>query len=993
MLLCAEIMRFTPLVLALAALAAPSFACSEGISTADDDVTVAPSPFWKNTLSFPNEPFAASGGSDEPRWVKFSIFVSDGIDDSTKVYFQDSNKFSFHFDFAKELLPGFAGMTPAQFSQATLKKQGQKLITGAVLMPPRLDTFEYGVQLIREDAYTREEVKALHDIVVSRINVEPGRTAKPFYMPTFEQNPTAQRERAFFETNGVAISSPERWLSGDACYSAGWAFGRARFIPGAEIKQAHLDGRLKTDDILVTDGIPAEVPYVAGIVSLAPSTPSSHVAILSKTWGIPFVFPIAEAMRTRLRGLAEKEIALRTIARTDDFGGTTCSLDIVEPASPIDAPTRAAIAALRRPPPVDLPVRSRLGALTKPTAALRPRDAKHFGGKASNFGTLRRAVPNNSPNALGVSFDLWEAFIAQRLATGKTLAEEIDARLSGLAFPPDVRVLEPRLEEIRNLVTEVAALPAVERGKLFAELQAFGFDPKVKLRFRSSTNVEDGAVLSGAGLYDSFSGCLADDLDGDAAGPSACDPAEPKEKGAERAIKKVFASFFNTNAVIERLKYGIKESDVGMALAVHPSFPDEREAANGVITAQLNSFSTTIEIVSQLGAESVTNPSGGALPESVTARIFFGGDPFLSFRQGSTRVQLGGKVMKWEDDYLALARLVDKASAAFKAEHGAPQEISIDIEFKKDTSGALILKQIRQIPERSRTPSVVPVLLDEASTLCTFQGEFGSVLANHRLKVRGGLAMRNTALSDAAVASPIVRKLDLTVVDSGARVSQAGDPRALPGARHTLNGDLITDAWTFGSKTLRVSAEVKRLVAPAETPLTVARDYVWHFGATYGVPVPAFLADDRVGSTREDNVMLERCAGEADVAPAPQTIDERGPNGLRVKATYRYWKPQGGFEKTASLATWEGTTITGLISKPIVLKGWWSQSFRPGHHNFDEDFMFEPGLEENLPADVAAELAAKDIQALVLLHAERVSLGRNARFFVLRKSTQKLEPL
>ena len=80
--------------------------------------------------------------------------------------------------------------------------------------------------------------------------------------------------------------------------------------------------------------------------------------------------------------------------------------------------------------------------LTRPTAELRPADVKFFGGKATNFGTLRRSIPQNSPNALGISFDLWDAFIAQKLPSGKTLQQEVDARLGNLSFPTDVRVLE-----------------------------------------------------------------------------------------------------------------------------------------------------------------------------------------------------------------------------------------------------------------------------------------------------------------------------------------------------------------------------------------------------------------------------------------------------------------------------------------------------------------------------------------------------------------------
>ena len=56
-------------------------------------------------------------------------------------------------------------------------------------------------------------------------------------------------------------------------------------------------------------------------------------------------------------------------------------------------------------------------------------------------------------------------------------------------------------------------------------------------------NVEDSEHFTGAGLYDSYSGCLMDDLDGDSTGPSQCDPAEPQERGVFRAIHKVYASF------------------------------------------------------------------------------------------------------------------------------------------------------------------------------------------------------------------------------------------------------------------------------------------------------------------------------------------------------------------------------------------------------------------------------------------------------------------
>ena len=72
---------------------------------------------------------------------------------------------------------------------------------------------------------------------------------------------------------------------------------------------------------------------------------------------------------------------------------------------------------------------------------------------------------------------------------------------------------------------------------------------------------------------------------------------------------------------------------------------------------------------------------------------------------------------------------------------------------------------------------------------------------------------------------------------------------------------------------------------------------------------------------------------------------------------------------TAPLEKWERTTITGLTTTPITLEGYFSQTYRPGHHNFTEEFLFEPRLEEGIPAALVAELEAQNIRQIY------VSLG------------------
>jgi hypothetical protein len=54
------------------------------------------------------------------------------------------------------------------------------------------------------------------------------------------------------------------------------------------------------------------------------------------------------------------------------------------------------------------------------------------------------------------------------------------------------------------------------------------------------------------------------------------------------------------------------------------------------------------------------------------------------------------------------------------------------------------------------------------------------------------------------------------------------------------------------------------------------------------------------------------------------------------------------------------TTISGLTSEPITLRGRYSQTYLPGHHNLLEFFIFEPQLEDGIAPEILDELRAKD---------------------------------
>src|SRR3990172_3610414 len=156
-------------------------------------------------------------------------------------------------------------------------------------------------------------------------------------------------------------------------------------------------------------------------------------------------------------------------------------------------PPRRPCAPPAPPPPSPIPPASpptrRRGALTVSPEVLGPADSATVGGKAANFGILRDAIPEDSPVAIAVPFDLWDAFLDQTLppaAGGQRLRDAIAARLAGHVYPPDLLALDHDLPAVRALIeTQTAFAPALRQG-VEAGLVGAGFDPRARPRFRRS---------------------------------------------------------------------------------------------------------------------------------------------------------------------------------------------------------------------------------------------------------------------------------------------------------------------------------------------------------------------------------------------------------------------------------------------------------------------------------------------------------------------------
>jgi hypothetical protein len=675
------------------------------------------------------------------------------------------------------------------------------------------------------------------------------------------------------------------------------------------------------------------------------------------------------------------------VLRADERFGA-CEVRLIDVEGVLDQATIDEILVLKLPPPLDFDPLEAYGAYSTNASDLHPEDIRFFGGKAANYGMIHRTIPRASPFAIAYSFDLWTAFMNQLVPGGVTLRQSIAAQLAGFAWPPaNMSALEATLDDIRDQIEDDTSFSPALAAAVLQPLQApRGFDPLSNIRFRSSTNLEDADQFTGAGLYDSFSGCLADDLDGNAAGPSLCDPTENNERGVFRAIRKVFASFYNLNAYLERLRHGIDETQVGMAMLVHHSFPDEFELANGVATLERQNGGTlrTLTLVTQAGAVSVTNPVPGAIPEIVEAEIF---PPFEEYEllQESNLVQLGETVLEFTAGYEELVGLLLAVAGAWEQETGN-SDYTLEFEYKDVApggaaipAGGLEVDQVRRIPEPDPTPSVTPFLVNQPLDLCVFQGEYGEVFANHRLKSRWHVTTESLWLTAANLATSFLDETTVEYRESCIALEQSGVPAEWPDASYGFAGG--TASFGFGLDFLQNPRQyaltihgIPSLVAPAESPLLVLEDFgCLSLQVDHATPVPAWGLFG-LETTTTDSVLLCAC-------PQPQPDDQPQTRLLAeggfLAATSFFWPaPPSGIVAgyTAPLTRFVETEISGVTSTPLVLASEASQSYRPEHHNFGEHFLFEPRVDPGVSPAQLAELEASGVSAIHV----RYSFGESA---------------
>jgi hypothetical protein len=580
-------------------------------------------------------------------------------------------------------------------------------------------------------------------------------------------------------------------------YALGVNCGRLRIIPASEWDRIHAEGSLTRQDIVLLEEVPADFDArVAGAITCVPQGPLSHVNLICLQESLPNAY-VAGAWET-FAGLQDKLVKLEV--RENRYSLAEAGENEALLLWNAHRPAPLTVAA------PDLSFRE-LPALDEIAGTYQP---ERFGGKGAALARFLPAIPEGRrvPGFV-IPFAYLQDFLDANRLGDLTFSQVLVLFSQDVQFQTD--------SQYRKQALELFQLAVERQGRVTPEVveriggrirDVFGSDDR-KVRFRSSSNAEDSLLFPGAGLYDSYSACAADSLDGDDAGPCRCDALEPEERTIERGLRKVWASLWNFRAYEQRAWYGIQEDRVRMAILVTPAFLTE--AANGVaLTGSPTDPCDDRHFVTvQLGESSVVRPEPGDVPEvDLIAR---GGDGSLTVERArlSSLVPFGTFVAS-ESELLELGAILDSLDRSYTPPLPVPKALTrLDVEFKVTEERHIEIKQVRPY----LVPGTAKYLEKLAPRAYAFPGTrfinvaSGTKDAVTELRARSLVRMRHAAISfptDPAGAT-------LEWIES---VSYAGTAKPLPPlepAGATIEVDFCR--WTNGVATFSWT-----LVQPISSP-------------------------------------------------------------------------------------------------------------------------------------------------------------------------------
>jgi hypothetical protein len=258
----------------------------------------------------------------------------------------------------------------------------------------------------------------------------------------------------------------------------------------------------------------------------------------------------------------------------------------------------------------------------------------------------------------------------------------------------------------------------------------------------------------------------------------------------------------------------------------------------------------------------------------------------------------------------------------------------------------------------------------------TEQGEFGDLFGRHRLKSRLWLYTTRQAPHTNATTSPAAFWRQLVIhfqTHAEGRVTTWSGPLETLGRVDTPTDRRMILAWTNGvstnARTFQFTLEFPYALAASRPGPLLASDPMYSLQCQYETPQPELDGGSLVlTTTRVDRVNLV----QMDPANPVETWSNRKyrvtKRGVQVELHFLEGAPlyQGSppwILKTLLLDRWLAPAIASGGSLPsLVTDSYFSRTLLPGHHNFFEIVLIEPGLDPALPRETREALERANIR-------------------------------
>ncbi len=581
-------------------------------------------------------------------------------EDGDRVYFIDTKEFDLHYYFATAYLDK-PGLTPVgthpEFNILNYRRPNRRFLLGKLVH--YLDQDLLTIEMSAGDTADADMIVGAYERVSDAIFDGDALVYRPVSAAQESLLPQIEPRIPVIHTEDVFNNQIYQPLN------PGVGFGTLRFARVAELASQPV---LPTE-LVVLDRVPNDISLVSGIVTQEFQTPLSHINILSTNRGTPNMGLRGAFDDASLRAMEGKLVRLEVTPQTFNVRDATPAeaqayWDSLRPASALVPTFDLSVVAVQS---IDA-----IGASATTTV----------GAKAANLGEM-----TNIAESIGVAVRLPETPFAVPFAHYGAHLERNGIRPLIASLLADAALLSPeqlraRLFDIRWRIFRAPLDPDLAI-TLDAEVRGrWGADRRV--RFRSSTNVEDLEEFSGAGLYTSAGAAISD-------GPDAL----------ADAIKVVWASVWNEQAFVEREFYRVDQTRVYMGVLVHPAFVDE--LANGVAVT-INNFARSrpaFYINSQVGEVSVTNPTGQATPEQILYYTWYEDPEYEVITRSSLVADLtgwpGGVSVLTEPELAELATYLQAIHDHFRAVLGGGQSFAMDVEFKLAPGRQIVIKQARPL--------------------------------------------------------------------------------------------------------------------------------------------------------------------------------------------------------------------------------------------------------------------------------------------------------